>query len=62
MSESKVFEELSPLITESRNPNTFDIDIMSTREIIQLINSEDKKVAEAVEKELPFEFVGYIFK
>lgn len=54
MSESKVFEELSALITESRNPNTFGIDIMNTREIVQLINSEDKKVAEAVEKELPY--------
>jgi N-acetylmuramic acid 6-phosphate etherase len=54
VSESKVFEELSALITESRNPNTFGIDIMNTREIVQLINSEDKKVAEAVEKELPY--------
>ena len=54
MPESKVFEELSALVTESRNPKTFGIDIMNTREIIQLINSEDKKVAEAVEKELPY--------
>jgi N-acetylmuramic acid 6-phosphate etherase len=54
VTESKVFEELSALVTESRNPNTYDIDIMNTREIIQLINNEDKKVAEAVEKELPY--------
>jgi N-acetylmuramic acid 6-phosphate etherase len=52
--ERKVFEELSALITERRNPKTFGIDIMNTREIIQLINSEDKKVAEAVERELPY--------
>ena len=34
--------------TESRNPASVGIDMKSTREIIGIINSEDKKVPEAV--------------
>ncbi|ASW42365.1 N-acetylmuramic acid 6-phosphate etherase [Clostridium isatidis] len=45
--------DLDKLTTESRNPNTFDIDKLSTLEMVRKINNEDKKVAEAVEKELP---------
>ncbi|MBU5456101.1 N-acetylmuramic acid 6-phosphate etherase [Caproiciproducens sp. MSJ-32] len=45
--------DLDKLTTESRNPNTFDIDKVSTLEMVRKINNEDKKVAEAVEKELP---------
>ncbi|GAB6168352.1 N-acetylmuramic acid 6-phosphate etherase [Clostridium carnis] len=44
---------LKQLTTESRNENTLDIDNLSTLEMVRKINSEDKKVAEAVEKELP---------
>ena len=33
---------MSEVITESRNRNTIDIDLLSTREIIQKINEEDK--------------------
>lgn len=44
---------LSKLTTESRNQNTLDIDKVSTIEMVKKINNEDKKVAEAVEKELP---------
>lgn len=40
-------------VTESENPNTAEIDKVSTLEAVRLINSEDKKVAEAVEKVLP---------
>ena len=40
-------------ITESDNPNTSEIDRVSTLEAVKLINNEDKKVAEAVEKVLP---------
>lgn len=43
---------LSKLITEGRNPNTMNIDCVSTEEMIRLINEEDKKVALAVEKEI----------
>lgn len=40
-------------ITEQENPNTKNIDKVSTLEAITLINNEDKKVAEAIEKILP---------
>jgi len=39
-------------ITEENNPNTLDIDELSTFEIISKINKEDKLVAKAVEKSL----------
>lgn len=44
---------LKSLTTETRNENTMDIDQVSTMEMIKKINDEDKKVALAVEKELP---------
>lgn len=44
---------LGKLTTESRNQNTLDIDQVSTLEMVKKINDEDKKVAIAVEKELP---------
>jgi len=40
-------------ITEQENPNTKNIDQVSTLEAIRLINDEDKKVALAIEKVLP---------
>lgn len=50
----RVFQELASLVTEQRNTNTMDIDTKSTEEIIKPINEEDKKVAYAVEKEIPY--------
>ena len=44
---------LGKLTTESRNQNTLDIDKVSTIEMVRIINEEDKKVALAVEKEIP---------
>ncbi|MGL5670518.1 MAG: N-acetylmuramic acid 6-phosphate etherase, partial [Cetobacterium sp.] len=44
---------LKSLTTETRNENTMDIDRVSTKEMVKKINDEDKKVALAVEKELP---------
>ncbi|WP_195266801.1 N-acetylmuramic acid 6-phosphate etherase [Clostridium sp. 1001275B_160808_H3] len=44
---------LEKLTTESRNQDTIDIDKVSTLEMVKKINNEDKKVAEAVEAELP---------
>ncbi|MEG2786613.1 MAG: N-acetylmuramic acid 6-phosphate etherase [Romboutsia sp.] len=44
---------LGKLTTESRNQNTLDIDKISTLEMVKKINNEDKKVALAVETELP---------
>ncbi len=49
-----LFEEISSLSTEQRNPNSADIDSRSTSEILKIINEEDKTVAFAVEKELTY--------
>ena len=40
-------------ITETDNPNTAEIDKVSTLDAIRLINNEDKLVAEAIENVLP---------
>lgn len=45
--------ELGRLISEGRNPDTMAIDLMSTRDIIDVINAEDKTVPGAVELVLP---------
>lgn len=44
---------LESLITEGVNNNTINIDKCSIFEILTMINEEDKKVASAVEKEIP---------
>lgn len=44
---------LEALVTEGINENTVNIDKVSTLEMAKMINDEDKKVATAVEKELP---------
>ena len=49
-----LFAEISKLHTEQRNKNSMDIDVRSTSEILKIINSEDKTVPLAVEKELPY--------
>lgn len=54
MPENNLFKELSTLVTESRNQNSFDIDILSTEEAVRIFNEEDKKIAFAVEKEIPY--------
>ena len=41
---------MSEIITESRNQNTIDIDLLPTLEIVKKINEEDKQVAFAVEE------------
>jgi len=53
MPESKLFREIASLSTELKNPATSDIDIASTREILNLINNEDLTVPFAVQKEIP---------
>jgi N-acetylmuramic acid 6-phosphate etherase len=42
-----------PRLTERRNPRSARIDQLSTAEIVDLINAEDRMVAEAVREELP---------
>lgn len=45
--------DLTALVTESRNQASEQIDNLSTIDMLSVINNEDKKVAEAVEKTLP---------
>ncbi len=45
--------DLSTLTTESRNPATMQIDTLSTLDMVRLMNREDRKTADAVEKILP---------
>lgn len=45
--------DINKLTTETPNENTKNIDDLSTLEVVKLINSEDAKIALAVEKELP---------
>ncbi len=44
-------KDRSNLITEQRNPNTSEIDCKSTSEIVDIINTEDSNVINAVHKE-----------
>ncbi len=44
---------LSHLVSEERNPQTMDIDLLSSLEIVKRLNQEDKRVPSAVEKVLP---------
>ncbi len=45
--------KLSHIETEQKNERTKNIDLLTTKEALQLMNDEDKKVAGAVEKEIP---------
>jgi len=51
---NNLFEEISGLPTEQRNPHSINIDSQPIAEILKIINDEDKLVPLAVEKELPF--------
>ena len=42
--------DISKITTETRNNNTVNIDTVSTVEMVEMINNEDKKVAIAVEQ------------
>ena len=43
---------MASLTTELRNPKSMEIDALSVRDILELINNEDKLVAEAVAEEI----------
>ena len=45
--------ELERLVSEGRNPQTFDIDLLPTLEILKKINDEDRGVPEAVAAVMP---------
>jgi N-acetylmuramic acid 6-phosphate etherase len=48
-----VFQELAGLSTESRNPDTQNLDTMTTREILEAMNREDRKVPEVLAAAIP---------
>ena len=54
MDSKKVFEEISRLMTEQRNPASEKIDTESIENILKIISSEDKKIVPAVAKEMPY--------
>lgn len=58
------FHEIANLATEQRNPASMEIDAKSVKEVLEIINSEDKKVPVAVEQEIPYieEAVNHIVK
>ncbi|WP_010630593.1 N-acetylmuramic acid 6-phosphate etherase [Sporolactobacillus vineae] len=45
--------DLSKIDTEQRNPRTLNIDAVPTRDMLKMINSEDARVAAAVDKIIP---------
>ncbi len=49
-----LFDQLKEIATEQRNPGSMRIDDASISEILAIINDEDKRVAHAVEEELPY--------
>jgi len=49
----EIFHQLLELETEQRNPRTEHLSELSTEDILKIINDEDKKVAYAVEREIP---------
>ena len=53
MSEHNLLKTLETMLSEQRNPNTLHIDVLSSLEVVTLLNHEDKQVAFAVEKALP---------
>jgi hypothetical protein len=50
--ESGCFMKIENLVTEQQNPATMKIDQLKTKELLQLINQEDQKVAQAVATQL----------
>ncbi|HEX7289217.1 MAG TPA: N-acetylmuramic acid 6-phosphate etherase [Candidatus Angelobacter sp.] len=45
--------KIGNLATEGQNPASAELDLLSAMEIVRLINREDSKIADAVEKALP---------
>ncbi len=53
MNEHGLMSELERLVSEGRNPNTFDIDLLPTEQILEKINVEDRGVPAAVAAVIP---------
>ncbi|GEK91257.1 N-acetylmuramic acid 6-phosphate etherase [Alkalibacterium kapii] len=45
--------ELEKMSTEKQNPNTMNLDQMSVKEALTVMNQEDRKVTEAIEEVIP---------
>ncbi len=54
MAKSELFEQLQRLSTEQRNPRSMGIDLAETTEILEIINTEDHLVPDAVEAEITY--------
>ena len=54
MTKNALSDTLSRLLTEQRNPDSMNLDLLSTEGILRLINSQDKLVPLAVEREIPY--------
>jgi len=48
------FDEFARLATEQRNPRTLDLDTLDVPELLARISAEDRTVADAVARELPW--------
>ncbi len=53
MKQNELLVELNDILSERRNSDTMNIDLLSTDEILSKINDEDQKVAEAVKAAIP---------
>ncbi|MGX9418394.1 N-acetylmuramic acid 6-phosphate etherase [Vibrio sp. WJH972] len=53
MADDTLLSTLSQLVSEGRNPDTMDIDLLPTLALVEKLNQQDKLVPLAVEKELP---------
>jgi N-acetylmuramic acid 6-phosphate etherase len=52
--DKRIFDEVSGLVTEQRNPRTMDLDTLSVRELLQKLNAEDRIVPQVVLGEIPW--------
>ncbi|MED5488080.1 MULTISPECIES: N-acetylmuramic acid 6-phosphate etherase [Alteromonas] len=50
---NELAQSLNKIVSEGRNPDTLDIDTLSTEGILTRINNEDAKVANAVTSQIP---------
>jgi N-acetylmuramic acid 6-phosphate etherase len=48
-----IFRELAGLVTEQRNPRSRRLDRMSTKQVLRLMNREDRRVPTAIAGEIP---------
>ncbi|MDH3251891.1 MAG: N-acetylmuramic acid 6-phosphate etherase [Ignavibacteria bacterium] len=54
MSTKEFSDQLAALLTEQRNPASMELDALSTTSTLALLNSQDKLVPIAVEREIPY--------